>query len=80
MNKKIDWRVRFENPVFWINTLLSILVPILAYYGMTAEDFTTWDSILNITLDALKNPYVLGLSLVSLWNNVINPVTKGITD
>ncbi len=80
MNKKFDWRVRFENPVFWINTVLSILVPILAYYGMTAEDFTTWNSVLNVTLDALKNPYVLGLALVSLWNNVINPVTKGITD
>lgn len=27
-----------------------------------------------------KNPYVLGLIFVSLWNNIINPTTKGIGD
>lgn len=78
--KKFDWETRFNNPIFWVNTILSIVVPILAYYGMSAEDFTTWNRLLKVTLDALKNPYVLGLALVSLWNNVINPVTKGITD
>ena len=75
-----NWKERFKNPIFWVNTFLAIAMPIIAYYGMSVKDFTTWGSIFNIVLDALKNPYVLGLALISLWNNIINPTTKGITD
>ena len=78
--KNFNWKDRFKNPVFWVNCFLAIAMPIIAYYGMSAKDFTTWGSIFNVVLDALKNPYVLGLALVSLWNNIINPTTKGITD
>ena len=77
---KINWTERIKNPIFWVNTILAIAMPIIAYYGMSAKDFTTWDSIFKVILDALKNPYVVGLVIVSLWNNIINPVTKGITD
>lgn len=77
---KINWVERIRNPIFWVNTILAIAMPIIAYYGMSAKDFTTWDSIFKVILDALKNPYVLGLAFVSLWNNIINPVTKGIAD
>nr|WP_317356443.1 phage holin [uncultured Tyzzerella sp.] len=75
-----NWKKRFENPIFWINTLLAIFMPIFAYYGMSAKDFTSWESVLNVITNALKNPYVLGLVAISLWNNIINPVTKGIKD
>ena len=77
---KIDFKARIKNPIFWLNTFLAIAMPIIAYYGMSAKDFTTWNSVLNVILDALKNPYVLGLAFISLWNNIINPTTKGITD
>lgn len=78
--KNFNWKDRFKNPIFWVNCFLAIAMPIIAYYGMSTKDFTTWGSIFNVVLDALKNPYVLGLALVSLWNNIINPITKGITD
>ena len=79
-NKTFDWGSRFKNPIFWFNTIASFVLPIMAYYGLTAQDFTTWNSIFDVVLDALKNPYVLGLAFISLWNNIINPITKGITD
>ena len=78
--KKFDWKERFKNKIFWVNTILSVATPILAYFGISGSDLTTWGSLFGLILDALKNPYVVGLVLVSLWNNVINPVTKGITD
>ena len=78
--KKFDWKERFKNKIFWVNTILAVATPILAYFGISASDLTTWGSLFGLILDALKNPYVVGLVLVSLWNNVINPVTKGITD
>ena len=78
--KKFDWKERFKNKIFWVNTILAVATPILAYFGINGSDLTTWGSLFGLILDALKNPYVVGLVLVSLWNNVINPVTKGISD
>ena len=78
--KKFDWKERFKNKIFWVNTILAVATSILAYFGINGSDLTTWGSLFGLILDALKNPYVVGLVLVSLWNNVINPVTKGITD
>ena len=78
--KKFGWKERFKNKIFWVNTILAVATPILAYFGINGSDLTTWGSLFGLILDALKNPYVVGLVLVSLWNNVINPVTKGITD
>ena len=77
---KINWKVRIKNPLFWVQIVLAIITPILAYLGITAEDLTSW-SILGETLfEAIKNPYVLFLVLVSVWNAVNDPTTKGITD
>ena len=78
--KKINWKEIFKNKIFWVNTILSVATPIFAYFGISGSDLTTWGSLFRLILDALKNPYVVGLVLVSLWNNVINPVTEGITD
>ena len=72
--------VRVKNPVFWVQILLSILTPILAYAGLTAQDLTTWAKLGEVLIMALSNPYVLGLVIVSVWNALNDPTTKGITD
>jgi phi LC3 family holin len=77
---KINWKVRIKNPLFWVEIALSILVPVMAYMGITAEDLTSW-SILGATLlEAVSNPYVLGLVLVSVWNAINDPTTSGVSD
>ena len=73
-------KVRVKNPVFWVQILLSILTPILAYAGLTAQDLTTWAKLGEVLIMALSNPYVLGLVVVSVWNALNDPTTKGITD
>ena len=73
-------KVRVKNPVFWVQILLSILTPILAYAGLTAQDLTTWDKLGEVLIMALSNPYVLGLVALSVWNALNDPTTKGITD
>jgi phi LC3 family holin len=76
----INWKVRVKNPLFWVQIALAILMPILAYMGITVEDITTW-AILGTTLfEAVKNPYVLGLVVVSVWNAINDPTTAGVSD
>lgn len=36
----INWKVRFKNPVFYVQLLLAVLTPILAYMGLTMSDLT----------------------------------------
>ncbi len=39
---KINWKVRFKNPVFWFNLGASIFLPMLACLGFNWEDMTSW--------------------------------------
>ena len=55
---KINWKVRFKNPLFLAQLGMSILVPILAYAGLTVQDLTTWKALSDLLLGAFSNPYV----------------------
>jgi len=77
---KINWKVRLNNPQFFVQVLLAVLLPILAYMGLTVQDLTTWPDLANVLINAVSNPYVLGLVVVSVYNAVSDPTTKGISD
>ena len=67
----VNLKVRFRNPVFIAQIVLAILTPILAYAGLTMQDLTTWEALGNLLLGAVKNPYVLSLVIVSVFNEII---------
>lgn len=76
----INWKVRFRNPIFWTQIALSVFVPILAYFELTAQDLITWGSVFNLIVNAFSNPYVVGMVVVSVWNAINNPISKGLQD
>lgn len=76
----INWKIRFKNPVFIAQLVLSVLTPILTYMGLTVQDMTSWAVLGNTLLSAISNPYVLGLIIVSVWNALNDPTTTGISD
>lgn len=76
----MNFKVRFKNPVFIAQLILAILTPILAYAGLTLQDLTSWQALGQLLLDAIRNPYVLGLIAVSVWNALNDPTTAGIKD
>jgi phi LC3 family holin len=77
---KINLKVRFKNPMFYVQLVLSILTPILTYMGLTASDLTTWAKLFDVLLQAVSNPYVVALIIVSVYNALIDPTTVGIGD
>ena len=77
---KINWKIRFKNPVFIAQLVMAILVPILGYMGITAADLNTWQALGNVLAQAVINPYVLGLAIVSVWQTINDPTTSGIKD
>lgn len=76
----MNWKIRIKNPVWWVQMILAILTPILAYAGLSAQDLTTWNTLGTLILDALRNPYVLSLVAVSVWNACNDPTSSGVTD
>lgn len=76
----INWKVRFANPVFWVQILCAIVLPILAYLGLSWEDMTTWAALGDVFLQAVQNPVIIVSVIVSVWNAVNDPTTKGLAD
>jgi phi LC3 family holin len=78
--KTMNLKVRFKNPIFIFQLVLAVLTPILAYAGLTAQDLTSWPIVGKILFEAIKNPYVLTLVIISIWNAANDPTTAGIKD
>lgn len=76
----INWRVRARNPLFWAQIVLAVGTPVLAYAGLSASDITSWSTLWQIVLDALSNPYVLGLVAVSVFNAINDPTVRRLSD
>lgn len=77
---KINWTVRFKNPVFWAELIAAVFLPILTHMGMNWDDMTTWTALGGMLVDAIQNPVIVVAVVVSVWNALNDPTTKGIGD
>lgn len=76
----INWKVRIKNPVFWVQIVAAIVLPILTYLGLSWEDMTSWAALGSIFVQAVSNPVILVSVVVSVWNAINDPTTKGLSD
>ena len=53
---RINWKVRFKNPIFWRNIAIAIVAPILAYFGLNWEQIVTWQAFGDLFVQAAGNP------------------------
>ena len=76
----INWKVRLKNPLWWAQIVLAIIMPILVYLGLSAEDLNTWSALGNVLLQAASSPYILAMVVVSVYNAITDPTTTGFAD
>ena len=78
----LNWKVRFNknNILFIAQVIVSVVLPVLAYFGLQASDLTTWSKVWETFVQAISNPYVVVMAIVSLFNAITDPTTKGIRD
>ena len=76
----INWRVRIKNPAFWVSIAIAIVTPILAYFGLTAQDMTSWGAIWDVIVQAVSNPYVILTVAVSVYIAIVVHSSTGVTD
>lgn len=79
---KINWKIRFskKNLTFICRFLAAILVPVLAYMGLTVTDFTSWNSVYDALISYISNPYLIGLTIFNAINILPDPTTQGLGD
>ena len=77
---KINWKVRFKNPMFWIGILIAVVATILTQLGVSWEQVTNWKSFFKLFVDAVSNPVVIVAVITAVYNAVIDPTTKGMCD
>jgi phi LC3 family holin len=76
----INWKVRFQNPMYIVQIVAGVLIPILAYYGLNWEDMTSWTTLFDVLVRAISNPVVVAAALWNFFSATTDPTTKGIGD
>lgn len=77
---RINWKVRFKNPWFYVALLGALVIPVLQYFNMDLQEFTTWGAVIEVAKQSASNPYVLGSIIWSVLMFFIDPTTKGVSD
>jgi phi LC3 family holin len=76
----INWKIRFLNKTFLLQVLGALFLPLLAYKGIAMEDLTSWSSVGDLFTKAFTNPYLLAITVWSVFNAVTDPTSKGVGD
>lgn len=76
----INLKLRAKNPQFWFQIGLAVAAPIAGYTGLTGSDISSWPMLLNTLWDAISNPYLLMLIVVSVYNATIDSTVRGFAD
>lgn len=76
----INLKLRAKNPQFWFQIGLAIAAPIAGYTGLTGSDISSWPLLMNTLWDAISNPYLLMLIVVSVYNATIDSTVRGFSD
>jgi phi LC3 family holin len=74
---RINWKIRFKNPVFWAHLMAALFVPVTAHFGVNLDQIATWGELGGLLLEAVSNPSVAFAMGVSMWNLVVDPTTRG---
>lgn len=77
---KINWKVRAKNIHFWGQIVVTIVIAMLTYAGVSGSEITTWGKLFDLIKATLSNPYILVMIGVSVYNAVIDPTTHGFGD
>ena len=77
---KINWKVRFKNPLFYAALILAIVAPIGVSFGVHLEDLTTWLMVLDIAKKAILTPHLVITVFIAVVAFLIDPTTRGLKD
>ena len=76
----INWKIRFKNPIFWVQLFIALSAPMFAAAGMGWEQLDSWGALAQLLWDSIKSPAVLIAMLAADWGVVVDPTSVGFKD
>lgn len=76
----INWKVRIKSVQFWIGLIGVIMSPMLAYLNLSYSDLTTWESVGNVFMMFVQNPFLIATVAMAVIGVITDPTTKGMSD
>ena len=76
----INWKVRLKNPVLWVQLIVALAAPMLAAAGLQWNEVTSWATLGQVILDAIKSPVVIVAMIAAAWGVINDPTTEGLKD
>lgn len=79
----INWKVRVRSKAFWIGLAGVVVSPVLAYFGASPQDMTTWQSVGHMIVETIKNPYLVfsvAFGVAGFVGVITDPTTAGFSD
>lgn len=73
---KANLKVRLKNPWFWVGVFGVVFTAI----RVSPESLTSWDAVLEVLLDFVKNPFLIGSTIIALLGVFVDPTTAGVGD
>lgn len=73
---KINMLVRIKNPWFWI----GLVGVILSAMGISPEDLTSWQAVLDMLIEFISNPFMIGTVGAAVIGVFFDPTTSGLSD
>lgn len=70
---KINWKVRFRNPTFWLTAvpaLITLIYAVLALFGIVPS----------VTKETVLDAFTAIVAALSTLGIIVDPTTKGVTD
>lgn len=77
---KINWKIRFKNPVVWILLIINLATTIFASTGLTLNIDTTWKSVIKALISVITRPYVFFAVISAIIGIIVDPTTHGFKD
>jgi len=73
---KINWKLRFKNPAFWVG-LIGIF---LSAIGVAPESLTSWAAVGEMLVNFVQNPVAIGAVVMAFIGVFTDPTTAGLSD
>lgn len=75
-----NMKIRAKSPTFWMAWLAGVAVAVLAYMNVQTTDITSWQSLADVLVRFISNPYLVGLVIVQFIQTTVDTSTAGFSD
>lgn len=77
---KINWKVRFKNPQFWIAIGVAFFSNLFIMSGVEFATLTTWAALGGVVVAGLSNPFIFVNVAIFVYLASVDFTTEGIRD